>query len=49
MTRILGLSLAVIAVVLAVTALVLAAASSPSWSCREFHENGQVTSCTVRP
>jgi hypothetical protein len=48
MTRILGLSLAV-GFVLAVTALVLAAASSPSWSCREFHENGQVTSCTVRP
>jgi hypothetical protein len=49
MTRILGLSLAVMAVVLAATALVLAAASSPSWSCREFQENGQVTSCTVRP
>ena len=49
MTRIVGPVLAAAAVVLAVIALVLAVTSSPSWSCREFHENGQVTSCAVRP
>ena len=49
MTRIVGPVLAAAAVVLTVIALVLAVTSSPSWSCREFHENGQVTSCAVRP
>ena len=49
MTRILGPVLAAIAVILVVVALVLAVTSSPSWSCREFHENGQVTSCAVGP
>ena len=49
MTRILGPVLAAAAVVLTVIALVLAVTSSPSWSCREFRESGQVTSCAVRP
>ena len=49
MTRHLGIVLAAAGVVLVVIALVQAVTSSPSSSCQELHENGQVTSCTVRP
>jgi hypothetical protein len=49
MTRHLGIALAAAGVVMVVIALVQAMTSSPSSFCRELHENGQVTSCTVRP